>query len=56
MTDDEPILLVDIGFGVVREYLQAFARIPQTILITHNHSDHAAELPAILAAKQAEGR
>lgn len=56
MAGDEPILLVDVGFGVVRACLQAFARIPQTILVTHNHSDHAAELPVILAAEQSRGR
>lgn len=55
MADNEPILLVDVGFGVVRACRQAFGAIPQAILVTHNHSDHAAELPVILAAEQARG-
>ena len=56
LADGEPILLVDAGFGVVRACKRTFGYVPQTILITHNHSDHAAELPVILAAESDRGR
>ena len=42
-----PLLLVDVGFGVVRAYRQHFGENICPIFITHNHSDHAAELPVL---------
>ena len=56
LVDGEPVLLVDAGFGVVRACKAAFGAVPRTLLITHNHSDHAAELPVILAAECARDR
>ncbi|MES1934090.1 hypothetical protein T35B1_15856 [Salinisphaera shabanensis T35B1] len=50
------VLLVDIGFGVVRACRQWLGEIPDTILVTHNHSDHAAELPVVLAAEAGASR
>lgn len=54
MADGEPLLLVDVGFGVTRACKQAIGRIPERILITHNHSDHAAELPVLLAVERTD--
>ncbi|MES1943784.1 beta-lactamase domain-containing protein [Salinisphaera sp. PC39] len=56
LVDDSPVLLVDIGFGVVRACRDAFGALPAQILVTHNHSDHAAELPVTLAEAAAAGR
>ncbi|MES1948459.1 beta-lactamase domain-containing protein [Salinisphaera sp. C84B14] len=50
------VLLVDIGFGVVQACKRWLGAIPDTILVTHNHSDHAGELPVVLAAEAAAGR
>lgn len=55
LADDSPVLLVDIGFGVVRACRDAFGALPAQILVTHNHSDHAAELPVVLAEAAAAG-
>ncbi|MBS62053.1 MBL fold metallo-hydrolase [Salinisphaera sp.] len=54
--DGHDVLLVDIGFGVVRACQKWLGAIPDTILVTHNHSDHAAELPVVLAAEAASAR
>ncbi|MEM7276503.1 MAG: MBL fold metallo-hydrolase [Pseudomonadota bacterium] len=42
-----PLLQVDAGFGVVRTFRKNFSEPSCPILITHNHSDHAAELPVL---------
>jgi len=42
-----PLLWIDTGFGAVLQY----KRLPRIIYITHNHADHAAELPVILSSK-----
>ncbi|MEQ8204891.1 MAG: MBL fold metallo-hydrolase [Woeseia sp.] len=54
--DGKPACLIDIGFGVTRACLQQFAALPGNIIVTHNHSDHSAELPVVLRVEQAEGR
>lgn len=54
--DGRPVLLVDVGFGVVRACRHWLGTVPDTILITHNHSDHAAELPVVLPLAAAAGR
>ena len=41
------------GFGVVRRCMATFGSIPRTIYISHNHSDHAGELPVLLAVESA---
>lgn len=56
LVDGQARLLVDIGFGVVRACCEWLGGVPDNILVTHNHSDHAAELPAVLAAESAAGR
>lgn len=53
---DKPVCLMDIGFGVTRACLQRFSGLPDNIVVTHNHSDHSAELPVVLRVEQAQGR
>ncbi len=54
--DGEPFCLVDLGLGVGREVVRHFGDFPETIVITHNHSDHAGELPVVLRVELAKGR
>jgi len=54
--DDNPVLLVDAGFRVTQMVMSLFKQIPDNIFISHNHSDHAAELPFILAEETSKGR
>lgn len=42
-----PLLLVDAGFGVVRAHQRLAGDLACPLYISHNHSDHAAELPII---------
>ncbi|KAH3760716.1 Serine/threonine-protein kinase Nek6 [Pelomyxa schiedti] len=44
-----PLMVVDVGYGVTRCFLSHYTSLPSHILVTHNHSDHAAELPFVLA-------
>lgn len=50
--DREPVLLLDIGFGVVRQCRALVQSIPKCIYVTHNHGDHAAELPICVAIEK----
>ncbi|XP_072022828.1 uncharacterized protein [Amphiura filiformis] len=44
--DGKPILLVDMGLGIIKAYQSALGdTFPKDIFITHNHSDHSGELP-----------
>lgn len=52
----EPVLLVDLGLGVTRACRECFGGIPAQVLVTHNHSDHAGELPVVLLVEAAAGR
>lgn len=56
LADARPLLLVDLGVGVTRACRNALGDIPDTVLVTHNHSDHAAELPVVLAVEAQRGR
>lgn len=56
MRDDAPLLLVDAGGGVIGACLDHLGLLPHRIYITHNHADHAAELPILLANMQSWGR
>lgn len=49
-------ILVDLGFGVTRAFLERFGELPSRVFITHNHSDHAAELPIVSMLSRARGR
>ncbi|MDG6772872.1 MBL fold metallo-hydrolase [Thiomicrorhabdus sp. ZW0627] len=56
LADGQPFCLVDLGLGVGQQVLEAFGGFPKQIIITHNHSDHAGELPVVLRVEQAQGR
>lgn len=56
LRDEEPLLWIDTGLGSTRACLEAAGKLPQHIIITHNHSDHAGELPVILAVEHKQGR
>lgn len=51
----KPFCLVDLGLGVTQKVLETFGALPQNVIITHNHSDHAGELPVVLRVEQAKG-
>ena len=46
-------LWVDTGLGVSPHAIKACGSVPRNIFISHNHSDHAGELPVLLIAEQA---
>eukprot|EP00058_Branchiostoma_floridae_P021711 XP_002607201.1 hypothetical protein BRAFLDRAFT_68002 [Branchiostoma floridae] len=45
-----PVLLVDAGLGVTQSLLHSInpEKFPDAMFVTHNHSDHAGELPLLL--------
>jgi len=49
-------LLVDLGVGVARQALRFLQAIPDNVYISHNHSDHAGELPVVAVRRAKEGR
>jgi len=49
--DRRPFFLADLGLGVCKSALRYLGEIPSTIFISHNHSDHAGELPVVLAVE-----
>ena len=46
-------MLVDLGLGVVHSYQKNFPgfQLPNLIYISHNHTDHAGELPVVIAVE-----
>jgi glyoxylase-like metal-dependent hydrolase (beta-lactamase superfamily II) len=49
-------LLVDAGLGVVRQCLKHCGSVPEAIYISHNHTDHAGDLPVLLIVERNAGR
>lgn len=49
-------LLVDAGLGVVRQCLKYCGAVPDKIYISHNHTDHAGDLPVLLIVERTAGR
>eukprot|EP00929_Paragymnodinium_shiwhaense_P088598 TRINITY_DN4890_c1_g1_i9.p1 TRINITY_DN4890_c1_g1~~TRINITY_DN4890_c1_g1_i9.p1 ORF type:complete len:187 (+),score=23.73 TRINITY_DN4890_c1_g1_i9:80-640(+) len=47
------ILLLDCGLGVTRACLQHVEAVPPFIYVSHNHTDHAGELPVVLSVERA---
>ncbi|WP_299213807.1 MBL fold metallo-hydrolase [uncultured Dokdonia sp.] len=47
LNKEKCILQVDIGFGVTRAIKKHLEIFPKTIYISHNHLDHAGELPVV---------
>ncbi len=56
LKDDQPLCLVDLGLGVTQKLGDLGYKIPTTVIITHNHTDHAGELPVVARVEQAKGR
>jgi len=54
LCDGEPFCLVDLGLGVGRKVIEFFGQFPKNIVITHNHSDHAGDLPVVLRVELAK--
>jgi ribonuclease BN (tRNA processing enzyme) len=52
----KPIVLVDLGLGVTRALKHYGYALPETVVITHNHTDHAGELPVVLRVEESLGR
>jgi len=57
LENSKPLLLVDIGYGVVYSYKTIFpdASLPKNFYISHNHSDHSGELPVALMTEVSKG-
>lgn len=51
-----PFCLVDLGLGVTHKLQSYGYSIPDNVIITHNHTDHAGELPVVLRVEEAQGR
>ncbi|MDX2278074.1 MAG: MBL fold metallo-hydrolase [Saprospiraceae bacterium] len=56
MINNKCPLLIDLGFGVTRSILTFLKEIPEYIYITHNHLDHAGELPVVSQLVYKSGR
>ncbi|WP_421867919.1 MBL fold metallo-hydrolase [Motiliproteus sp.] len=52
----QPWALIDLGLGVVDALHRQGWSLPERVLISHNHTDHAGELPVVLRVEQAAGR
>ncbi|HTG35623.1 MAG TPA: hypothetical protein VLB76_22100 [Thermoanaerobaculia bacterium] len=50
--NDECRLWVDTGLGVSPHVIKTCGSVPKNIFISHNHSDHAGELPVLLIVEQ----
>ncbi|WP_241235073.1 MBL fold metallo-hydrolase [Amphritea opalescens] len=56
LKDDHPICLIDLGLGVTCRLKDYGYTLPDTLVITHNHTDHAGELPVVLRVESAQQR
>lgn len=56
LKEEHPYCLVDLGLGVTHSLKSYGFDIPNKIIITHNHTDHAGELPVVLRVEEAKGR
>lgn len=57
LRNDQVIILVDIGYGVFRSFNQIFGKMrPHYVYVSHNHSDHAGELPIYIMLERQEKR
>lgn len=54
--DGQPVLLIELGPGTTHECLRRFGILPGHIIISHNHTDHAGELPVVLRVECKAGR
>lgn len=56
LRNGQPWALIDLGLGVVDALHGQGRGVPERLVITHNHSDHAGELPVVLRVEHAAGR
>lgn len=54
LKNNQPFCLVDLGLGVGNKVIEMFGGFPTNIIITHNHSDHAGDLPVVLRVELAK--
>lgn len=48
-----PVLLADVGLGTVQQCVRLVGSLPACVYVSHNHTDHAGELPVLLAVEAA---
>jgi ribonuclease BN (tRNA processing enzyme) len=53
---EECRLLVDLGYGVVRQALRFLKVLPTKVYISHNHSDHSGDLPVAALRSATQGQ
>jgi ribonuclease BN (tRNA processing enzyme) len=56
LLDGECRLLVDLGYGIALQALRLLKELPRKVYISHNHSDHSADLPVVALRSATEGR
>ena len=56
LRDGQACCLIDLGLGIGHKVVELFNGFPEDIIITHNHSDHAGDLPVVLRVEQAKGQ
>jgi ribonuclease BN (tRNA processing enzyme) len=49
-------LLVDLGYGIAFQALRLLKELPRKVYISHNHSDHSADLPVVALKCASEGK
>lgn len=54
--EDEPVVLIELGLGVTRACMRQFGKLPLHVVVSHNHTDHAGELPVVLRVESKAGR
>lgn len=50
-----PLLLLDCGVGAVRSVMSHVGSLPDHVYVSHNHTDHAGDLPVMLAIEAKKG-
>ncbi|GFR47176.1 hypothetical protein Agub_g8869 [Astrephomene gubernaculifera] len=48
----KPVLWCDVGYGTTYACMQHVGELPKHIYVSHNHGDHAGELPVVLAVEK----
>lgn len=51
----QPLLLLDCGNGAVRSVMAHVGTLPDHVYVSHNHTDHAGDLPVLLAVEAQRG-
>lgn len=53
--DGRPLLLLDCGTGAVQSVFTHVGCLPDHVYVSHNHTDHAGDLPVMLAVEAQKG-